>query len=72
VIFIAGNRPMESEITPLLIMSKLEEFNYGRGRGHCSGHARGVVRHSVVHQFAAMVEPAICDVGIVGCVKRTA
>lgn len=28
VIFIAGNRPMVSEITPLLIISKLEQFDY--------------------------------------------
>jgi len=29
VIFIAGNMPMRSEITPLLIMIKLEQFDYG-------------------------------------------
>ena len=28
MIFIAGNMPMVSEITPLLIIIKLEEFNY--------------------------------------------
>ncbi len=28
VIFIAGNMPMKSEITPLLIMIKLEQFDY--------------------------------------------
>ncbi|HYF77894.1 MAG TPA: sulfate ABC transporter permease subunit CysT [Symbiobacteriaceae bacterium] len=28
VIFIAGNMPMQTEITPLLIMSKLEQFDY--------------------------------------------
>ena len=28
VIFIAGNRPMVSEIVPLLIVSKLEQFDY--------------------------------------------
>ncbi|MFT4104050.1 MAG: sulfate ABC transporter permease subunit CysT [Burkholderiaceae bacterium] len=28
VIFIAGNMPMVSEITPLLIITKLEQFNY--------------------------------------------
>ena len=28
VVFIAGNRPMVTEITPLLIMSKLEQFDY--------------------------------------------
>lgn len=29
VIFIAGNVPMVSEIAPLLIVIKLEEFDYG-------------------------------------------
>ncbi len=29
VIFIAGNMPMISEITPLLIITKLEQFDYG-------------------------------------------
>lgn len=29
VIFIAGNMPFRTEITPLIIMSKLEQFNYG-------------------------------------------
>jgi sulfate transport system permease protein len=28
VIFIAGNRPMVSEIVPLLIVAKLEQFDY--------------------------------------------
>lgn len=28
VIFIAGNMPMRTEITPLLIITKLEEYDY--------------------------------------------
>jgi sulfate transport system permease protein len=28
IIFIAGNMPMVSEITPLLIITKLEQFDY--------------------------------------------
>ncbi|HTJ79663.1 MAG TPA: sulfate ABC transporter permease subunit CysT [Rariglobus sp.] len=28
VVFIAGNKPLHSEITPLLIMTKLEQFDY--------------------------------------------
>lgn len=28
VVFIAGNKPYETEITPLIIMSKLQEFDY--------------------------------------------
>ncbi len=30
VIFIAGNMPYQTEIVPLLIMAKLQEFNYGQ------------------------------------------
>jgi sulfate transport system permease protein len=29
VIFIAGNIPMVSEIAPLMIMTKLEQYQYG-------------------------------------------
>ena len=28
VVFIAGNKPFETEITPLIIMSELQEFDY--------------------------------------------
>jgi sulfate transport system permease protein len=28
VVFISGNKQMETEITPLLVMSKLEQFDY--------------------------------------------
>ena len=28
VVFIAGNMPMKTEITPLLIITKLEQYNY--------------------------------------------
>ena len=28
VVFIAGNMPMKTEIAPLLIMSKLEQYDY--------------------------------------------
>jgi sulfate transport system permease protein len=28
VVFISGNLPMKTEIAPLLIMSKLEQFDY--------------------------------------------
>jgi sulfate transport system permease protein len=30
VIFISGNLPMKTEITPLLIVTKLEEYNYAQ------------------------------------------
>ena len=28
VVFIAGNKPYETEVVPLLIMSKLQQFDY--------------------------------------------
>jgi len=28
-VFIAGNMPLKTEIAPLLIMTKLEQFDYG-------------------------------------------
>ncbi|MDR3209850.1 MAG: sulfate ABC transporter permease subunit CysT [Oscillospiraceae bacterium] len=33
VVFIAGNIPYKTQITPLIIMSKLEQFNYGAAAG---------------------------------------
>ena len=42
VIFIAGNLPMVSEITPLLIITKLEQYDYAgrdRDRGRDAGRA---------------------------------
>src|SRR5690606_32056628 len=33
VVFIAGNMPMRTEITPLLIITQLEQFNYARATG---------------------------------------
>jgi sulfate transport system permease protein len=39
VIFIAGNMPNVSEIAPLLIVIKLEEFNYGGATAIATHHA---------------------------------
>ena len=33
MIFIAGNMPMQTEITPLLIMIRLEEYDYAGRHG---------------------------------------
>jgi sulfate/thiosulfate transport system permease protein len=33
VVFIAGNMPMKTEITPLLIMTKLEQYDYAGATG---------------------------------------
>ena len=48
---------MKTEIVPLLIVTKLEQFDY-RGRdGAGAGHAGGVVRHVADHQRAAGLDP---------------
>ena len=39
VVFISGNMPMKTEIAPLLIMTKLEQFDYAGRDGHRAGHA---------------------------------
>lgn len=46
VIFIAGNMPYKTEITPLIIMSKLEQFNYAE--------ATAVALTMLVASFAIM------------------
>ena len=42
VVFIAGNRPYETEITPLIIMSELQKCHI-----HCTGYAGGFIPDSV-------------------------
>ena len=53
VIFIAGNMPMKSEIAPLLIVTKLEQYDYARRLRHCGGDAGAVVRFDACHQRLA-------------------
>ena len=50
------------EITPLIIITKLEQYDYRRSGGHRRGDAGGVVRRVVVHQLDAVVEPAVRDI----------
>ncbi len=52
VVFISGNMPMRTEITPLLIVTKLEQYDYAGATRDRRGHAPGVLRH------AALGEPA--------------
>ncbi len=66
VIFIAGNMPMRSEITPLLIMIKLEQFDYRRGDGDRAGLPAGVVRDAAGPQPAGLDEGIACA----GCLTR--
>jgi hypothetical protein len=53
VIFIAGNMPMVSEITPLLIITKLEQFDYAGRHGRRGRDAGAVVRAAAGDQPAA-------------------
>ena len=47
---------MRTEISPLLIITKLEQFDYAGRDGHRAGHAADVVRAAAGHQRAAAVE----------------
>ncbi len=53
VIFIAGNMPMVSEITPLLIITKLEQYDYAGATAIAVVMLRDVVRAAAGHQRAA-------------------
>jgi sulfate transport system permease protein len=53
VIFIAGNMPMVSEITPLMIISKLEQYDYAGATAVAVGDAAVLVRAAVAHQRPA-------------------
>ncbi len=58
VIFIAGNMPMVSEITPLLIITKLEQYDYAGATAIAVGDARRFVRAAARDQRAAGVDAA--------------
>ena len=55
VVFIAGNLPMKTEITPLLIVIKLEQFDYTGAAALGFVDAGDVVRDAVRDQPAAGV-----------------
>ena len=56
VIFIAGNMPMVSEITPLIIITKLEQYDYAGATAVAVGDAGRLVRPAARHQRAAGVD----------------
>ena len=58
VIFIAGNLPMKTEITPLLIVIHLEEFDYQGAAALGLRDAGHLLRGAVGHQPAAGLGPA--------------
>ncbi len=47
VIFIAGNQPFKTEIAPLMIISRLEEYDYARCNHNCCGDAADFIRDAV-------------------------
>ena len=57
VIFIAGNIIGVSEIAPLLIVEKLEEFDYAGATAIAAHHARDLVRDAARDQPPASLRP---------------
>ena len=58
VIFIAGNMPMKTEIAPLLIITKLEQYDYAGATGIALVMLARLVRPALRDQLAPVVEPA--------------
>ena len=58
VVFISGNLPLKTEITPLLIVIKLEQFDYNGAAALGFMMLLDVVRDAVRDQPRAGVEPA--------------
>ena len=56
VVFISGNMPMRTEIAPLLIITKLEQYDYAGRHRHRARHAADLVRAAAGHQRAAVLE----------------
>ena len=57
IVFISGNMPMKTEIVPLLIVTKLEQFDYAGATAMALVMLAGVVRHAVRHQQPAGLDP---------------
>ena len=56
MIFIAGNMPMVTEIAPLLIITKLEQYDYAGATAIGRRDAGGLVRDAADHQRPAGVD----------------
>ena len=54
VVFISGNMPMKTEIVPLLIITKLEQYDYAGATAVAAGDAARVLRAAADHQPAAV------------------
>ena len=59
VVFISGNLPMKTQITPLLIITKLEQYNYAEAAAIAVVTLAASFAGVVVHQFIAVVEQAV-------------
>ncbi len=59
VVFISGNMPMRTEITPLLIITRLEQYDYAGATAIAAGDAGGLVRAAAGHQPAAVAQPQV-------------
>ena len=60
VVFIAGNMPMKTEITPLMIITSWKQYQYGQAAAIAVVTLVASFAIIVVYQFVAMVEPALC------------
>ena len=54
VVFISGNMPMKTEIVPLLIITKLEQYDYAGATAIAAGDAGRLVRAAAGDQPAAV------------------
>ena len=61
VVFISGNMPMRTEIAPLLIITKLEQYRLRRCNRDCHRHAADVVPAAADDQRAPGLEQPSCD-----------
>ena len=58
VVFISGNMPMRTEISPLLIITKLEQFDYAGATAIALVMLLHVVRAAARHQRPAGLDDA--------------
>ena len=57
IVFISGNLPMQTEIVPLLIVTKLEQYQYSQATALAMVMLAGLVRHPAGGEPAAGLDP---------------
>ena len=57
IVFISGNMPGKTEIVPLLIVTKLEQYDYAGRHRDGAGDAGGLVRAAAAHQRLSGLGP---------------